>query len=321
MNRFSPPWYLQNGHLQTILNSLGPRNARAKRSISELGSSNLTLQADDGTRLLAEFDSAHSPRQALVVLIHGWEGSSRSAYMVTTASDLLLQGYDVLRLNLRDHGDSHHLNRDLFNSTLTPEVASALQNYLGGQSYAQIYLGGFSLGASFALRIAADNGTDLGLTASFGICPPVDPANAMRAMNRGFRVYADYFFKKWRDSLQRKLSFFPDFDYAEWLSNASTLDDLNHYFIPKYTEYAKVEDYFAAYALYGSRLSAMAQPAFLLAAQDDPIIPVEDLKRIDAVANLNLEVTRFGGHCGYVDDLAGGNWIGNWIADKLEKQR
>ena len=45
-----------------------------------------------------------------------------------------------------------------------------------------------------------------------------------------------------------------------------------------YKIYERVEDYFAAYALVGDRLSAMAMPAYLIAAQDDPIIPVDQVE-------------------------------------------
>ena len=76
-----------------------------------------------------------SRKNALVIMIHGWEGSSRSAYQVTTAKYLLDQGFDVLRLNMRDHGDTQHLNKELFNSTMTPEVAGAIEVFLKQHSY------------------------------------------------------------------------------------------------------------------------------------------------------------------------------------------
>src|SRR5690606_41569990 len=70
-----------------------------------------------------------SALDAAAILLRGWEGSSRSAYQLTTAQRLLGLGFDVLRLNLRDHGDSHHLNRELFNSTRSPEVAGRSEEH------------------------------------------------------------------------------------------------------------------------------------------------------------------------------------------------
>ena len=37
------------------------------------------------------------------------------------------RGFDVVRLNLRDHGETHHLNRDLFHSCRLPEVVGAVR--------------------------------------------------------------------------------------------------------------------------------------------------------------------------------------------------
>ena len=187
---FRVPGYLRSAHLQTILNSQGPRKWRARRILQSFESKALELIAADGTRLLAELDyGVDSDRSALVVLLHGWEGSSRSSYLITTAARLLAQGFDVLRINLRDHGDSHHLNRELFNSTRSPEVASALQGFVDARDYRNLFLVGFSLGGSFALRMAADAGVELGLSGCVAVCPPVDPAHAMDALNSGFFVY------------------------------------------------------------------------------------------------------------------------------------
>lgn len=316
---FQPPRYLRNAHTQTILNSQGMRKLRARRLLRRMRPAELTLEAEDGTRLLAELDRAAEPRAALAVLLHGWEGSSRSSYIVTTAAQLLARGYDVLRLNLRDHGGSHHLNRELFNSTRSPEVASALVSYVNRGEYDRVYLGGFSLGGSFALRIAADRGREMRLKAAFAVCPPVDPARAMDALNRGFRGYEQYFFKKWRNSLRRKLQYFPDFDYAEDLARAKTVDDLNRILIPRHTIYNDVDDYFTAYALLGDRLAALSMPAYLIATEDDPIIPVDDIERIDAIGNLNIEVYRYGGHCGFIENLAGRSWVESRILNLLRR--
>lgn len=320
--QFRVPGYLRNAHLQTVLNSQGPRKWRARRILSRLDSQSLVLVADDGTRLLAELDRAHGAvSTALVVLVHGWEGSSRSSYLVTTAAGLLAQGYDVLRINLRDHGDSHHLNPELFNSTRSPEVASALQGFIDERDYQHLFLVGFSLGGSFVLRIAADRGAELGVNACVAICPPTDPARAMDALNKGFFVYENYFFRRWRDSLRRKLDCFPELDYAHDLARAKTLDDLNRLLIPRHTIYDRVEDYFAAYALVGERLSTLVSPAYLIAAQDDPIIPVDDLARIEPSELLQIETCRFGGHCGFLQNLAAHSWAEDRILQILQQHR
>ncbi len=310
--------HLRNAHVQTVLNSQGPRKLRATKIQNRLSTRQVILQAADGTRLLADLDHALVPRSSFAVLIHGWEGSSRSSYLVTMAERLLAQGFDVLRLNLRDHGDSHHLNRELFNSTRSPEVASALQGFFDQQTYERKFIIGFSLGASFALRVAADSGSTLGLDGAVAICPPTDPARVMDALNNGFFAYQRYFFRKWYGSLELKLDLFPEFDYGEALTSAKSLDDLNRIFVPQHTDYSEVGDYFAAYALVGDRLAGLEVPAVIVASEDDPIIPVDDLRRIDPIENLRIETQRYGGHCGFIESLGARSWIESRLVELLK---
>ena len=72
-SRFTPPSMLKNPHIQSILNSLGPRKMRAKRLTKKLDSEMLTLTAKDGTRLLAEYDRSQTPNNSLIVLT-SWLG-------------------------------------------------------------------------------------------------------------------------------------------------------------------------------------------------------------------------------------------------------
>src|SRR5438045_9087201 len=60
-----------------------------------------------------------------VVLLHGWEGSADSLYLLSLAQLLFEQRFEVVRLNLRDHGETHHLSRELFRSE---EHTSELQS-------------------------------------------------------------------------------------------------------------------------------------------------------------------------------------------------
>jgi hypothetical protein len=59
---FTPPRILRNPHIQSILNSVGPRKIRAKRMVQQLNSTTLILTAKDGTRLSAEYDRSHAIR-------------------------------------------------------------------------------------------------------------------------------------------------------------------------------------------------------------------------------------------------------------------
>ncbi|MAR59820.1 MAG: YheT family hydrolase [Porticoccaceae bacterium] len=312
--KFIPPRYLENAHIQSIMNSVGPRKFRAKKIARQLKSEQIIIKTIDGVRLTAEYDNSpiktsSKTAESLVVLIHGWEGSSQSAYQVTTAHTLLMAGYNVLRLNLRDHGESHHLNKEVFNSTLTKEVGDAIKSFTSQYNFKYIYLAGFSLGANFTLRIAADRAKELGLRAAVGICPPIDPNAAMSELNKSLFIYEKYFFRRWTRSLTKKLNHFPELSFGPDLAQVKTLDDVNKTFVPKFTPFKDAKTYFSSYALVGDRLKGLEIPAYIISAENDPILPRADLSKIPQIDNLTVELHPNGGHCGFISDLKGKSWI------------
>ena len=312
--KFTPPPYLTNAHIQSIMNSVGPRKFRAKKITKQLKSKQIIIKTPDGVRLTAEYDisplkTSSKTIESLVILIHGWEGSSQSAYQVTTAHTLLMAGYSVLRLNLRDHGESHHLNKEVFNSTLIKEVGDAIKSFTSQYNFKCVYLAGFSLGANFTLRIAADRAKELGLRAAVGICPPIDPNTAMVELNKSLFIYEKYFFGRWTRSLTKKLCHFPELNFGSELAQVKNLNDVNKTFIPKFTPFQDAKAYFSSYSLVGDRLKGLEIPAYIISAEDDPILPCADLDKIPQIDNLNIELHPNGGHCGFISDLAGSSWI------------
>ena len=117
---FRPSWPLTSGHIQTMLSSSGVRRqllpARA-HSVQD-GAEHVVVDGGDGVRLTGAYTAQRVQKatRGLAVLFHGWEGSVDSTYVLQTGSRLLQDGWDVFRLNFRDHGDSHQLNEALFHS-------------------------------------------------------------------------------------------------------------------------------------------------------------------------------------------------------------
>jgi len=72
--------------------------------------------------------------------------------------------------------------------------------------------------------------------------------------------------------------------------------------ITRYTEFGTLEEYLHGYSIGGDRLAALAVPASILTAQDDPIIPVQDFESMSLPANVQLEIAPHGGHCGFIRD-------------------
>lgn len=321
-SEFVPAAGLKNTHLQTIGASTVPRKWLLARRFSRYKplQQEMILDCSDGVRLQGFYNESNQSRsetnraKTLAILIHGWEGSHESSYMMSAAARLLDSGVDVFRLNLRDHGSSHHLNREIFNSTMVEEVVYAVTNLQARFSYDSTILGGFSLGGNFALRVAADAkpGT-LSLDAVAAFCPVVDPSltNARLSEKRNW-VYSDYFIRKWKRSLIKKARHWPEYSFANDLDRFKSLTQMNQALVSHYTGFSDPEDYFKAYSIAGDRLAGIAVPCFLHFSQDDMMIPAEDANLINNNPALNISVSPHGGHCGFIN---------NWLLESWQDQR
>lgn len=312
---FLPPRGLRNAHLQSFLASSGPRRLLARRRAGALLSSSREeiLDCGEGIRLHGEYAEAAAEARGLAVLIHGWHGNSGSAYLLSAAATLYAKGFSVFRLHLRDHGPSHHLNRELFNSVRLPEVVEAVARVAALHPHQRFFLGGFSLGGNFALRVALQApARGIPLDRVMAVCPVLDPAHTMTVLGRS-PVYHDYFVRKWRRALLAKLEHFPDYDYGTELAKLRSLEQMNAFFVPRYTGFTDTQDYLQAYALTGERLAELRVPSRIVTSRDDPVIPSADLARLARPAALAIEVTEHGGHCGFLCDWR----LNGWIEDRM----
>ena len=254
----------------------------------------------------------------LVVLLHGWEGAADSHYMVSAAQALHDLGFDTCRLNLRDHGGTHHLNEGLFHSCRIQEVVEVIGEIQRLHPVRPTYVVGFSLGGNFALRVGARaNQANLELQKIVAICPVLSPRSTMSALEDGLWVYRQYFLAKWRRSLYRKASCFPDKYQFGNLRRFRTLTEMTDFFVQQYTPYSDLFSYLDGYAIIGDVLDRLSVPSELIAAGDDPVIPRADLARLAPNPNLSVTVTDGGGHCGFLEGFALNTWMDREIARQL----
>lgn len=307
---FIPPVGLKNSHLQTILSSLKIRTLGQKQL--DWKAREVLVDAGDGIRLRGFYTGQEAgSSRGLILLLHGWEGGSDSTYILTTGGFFYRKGYDIFRLNLRDHGGSHQLNEGLFNSSLIEETHRAVQNVADTKGNLPFFIVGFSLGGNFAMRMALRHGRRpiRNLRHVFAISPVLDPRKATDAMDRGFFVYRSYFLKKWKRSLLRKQSLFPHRYNFDDLMKCKSLMEITDRILPRYSPYQTAQEYFQTYTLTGRRFSELSVPLLALTAADDPLIPVEDFLKLEGNHQLRVQVERHGGHCGFLHNYRLQAWF------------
>jgi hypothetical protein len=313
---FSPPAWLAHPHVQSVFPSLPFRRSSVERRCAALLSASVEeiLDCGAGVRLLAHHATrariGREPARRLVVLLHGWEGSSNSLYVLSLGQHLFDRGFDVVRLNLRDHGDSHHLNPGIFHSCRIAEVVGAVRRLQALYPEQSLHLVGFSLGGNFFLRVAARaEAAGIDIARVVAVCPVLDPEHTMAQLEAGWVLYRRYFLWKWRRSLRKKQAAWPEvYDLADALE-LGTLTEMTAYLVQLFGDYPTAADYLHGYAVVDGALASIVHPTRIISAADDPIIPASDLARLTAPKMLEITCTALGGHCGYYEGGRGDTWI------------
>jgi predicted alpha/beta-fold hydrolase len=313
-SKFTPSFLFRNPHLQSVMASSKLR-VPLKNPINKKFHK-IIVSTSAGSRLLS-FYSPHPSPKGLIILLHGWEGSSSSAYILSSGAFFYSLGFSVCRLNLRDHGDSHHLNEGLFHGALLQETFEAVNHISRNPGDIPVYLIGFSLGGNFALRIAMKHRVTpvTNLKHVFAISPPLDPYISSLAIDNGYFFYRKYFLRKWKLSLIKKQRLFPEkYDFKKMLK-AKTCMDLTEDIMPYFPGMLSYRDYFNLYTLRNDSFQNLNIPVKIFIAEDDPVVPYKDYCKLEENEFLKISRQKFGGHCGFIDLFPLRCWYNQNIAE------
>lgn len=301
---------LSNPHINTILtsSSLRRRLVQSKTKQLEKNSERLVLEVVGDIRLEGFYTpSKLETSKGLVVLIHGWEGCHRSNYMLSALQQLHEDGFSVFRLNMRDHGDTHHLNQAPFLAINLTEIEQAILQVLKRFPHDHNYLIGYSLGGNMSVRIGTTSVAQL-LNKIIAVCPPIDPAHAVKAMQKQL-IYNRYFVHKWQRSLRKKINLFPEYNDCKSMLKIRDLAELHQAFVPRFSIHPDDQSYYRAYTLNKDNLSELYCPVQLVMSEDDPVIPVADISKLPKNPQLSVITTKQGGHCGFIQDWSLSSWL------------
>lgn len=315
----APRGLLRNRHLQSILGLLAPLGSGARRGALLRGPARvLLLDCGDGVRLQA-FYSPRQDERRIAVLLHGWEGSADSRSVRSLGAALYERGYSVVRLNLRDHGRTHHLNREIFHSCRLSDVSGALRAIASEFPHAALYLAGFSLGGNFLLRAAGEPALPGSVRGVVAISPVLHPERTLRALEQGLPIYRRFLAWRWARSLLRKQRAWPGIhDFGPALGTRD-LRTMTAALVRDHTSFSSVEEYLHGYALTEERLARLAVPCALLHAEDDPLIPSAQLAELALPSHLYLQRTPFGGHCGFIERAGGVTLAERFVLDQFAR--
>ncbi len=321
-SEFAPTIGLRTSTVQSTLAS--KRNARKywQRRGLDLNavSTSHVLDCGDGIRLTGKH-ARHAVElsRGLVILIHGWEGCHDSSYLYSMAASLYSAGYNVFRLNLRDHGLTHDLNEEIFHSARMAEVLGAVQAIRKLDDSLKLSVVGFSLGGNFALRVALlgpAHGISPDLTVA--VSPAINPGATLAAIDNGPLIFRRYFLGRWRATLAAKHRAWPHYDFSVFNGLKSFVETTKQ-FVTDYTDYPSYEDYLAQYTLSPEMLMQAPSPVAVITAEDDSVIPIADFRTLEARGSVvSYQKTALGGHCGFIENWRMDSWAERQTCQLLE---
>ena len=303
---FVPRRGLRNGHLQTLVGNFLPRPAFGLVSSAEV----VEVDPADGSRVLChgswQPETVRSERLT-VILVHGLEGSSNSRYIQGLATRAWNAGFNVVRMNMRNCGDTDHLTPTLYHSGFSGDLAAVVQHYATQYQLTRIALVGYSMGGNLVLKLAGEWGKRSPLCAAAAVCPAIDLAAGSDALHEPVnRGYEWHFLRGLMRRYRRKVALYPQIYTLRGIGPVRSLREFDDKIVARYCGFRDADDYY--YRVASARvIDRIALPTLILQALDDPFIRLlpETRAAIHANRHISLVETRYGGHCAYLSSDAG----------------
>ncbi|HKT81201.1 MAG TPA: alpha/beta fold hydrolase [Vicinamibacterales bacterium] len=262
-----------------------------------------------------------------LVALHGLNGSSDAHYVRGMAAKAFARGFNVVRLNQRNCGDTEHLSAGLFHSGLTGDVRHVVEELIEVDGLPAIGVAGYSLGGNLALKLAgeyADHAPPQ-IRAFAAVSPIIEIGECVLALERPRnRIYQWNFVKDLKRRMRRKHKFRPGRFDISTLAAVRTVREFDAAYTAPYFGFDGADDYY--YRASAMRVvDQIRVPTLIITAEDDPFVPARPFRdpKVSANASITLHLCQHGGHCGFVGVKSGmddGYWAESQIVDFVEGQ-
>jgi len=305
----------RNGHIQTVLAWAKPRTfPRLPAPVPRF------FDVAPDARVLAHCHwHAEPAKHPALLLLHGLEGSSSAHYMGGMADKAFAAGWNVVRLNQRNCGETEHLTRGLYHSGLTNDPLFVLRELVAVDRITAVGVAGYSLGGNLTLKLAGELGDSFPpFKAVCAVSPTMDLAACVKALERRSNIAYEFnFVRRLKARMRRKAAVFPHEYALEELKRVWTVRQFDEAFTAPHHGFRDASDYY--YRASAMRvIDRIRVPALILTAEDDPFVPVDPFRDPSVVNNpyVKVVVTRHGGHCAFVEK-GNGEYDGYWAEREI----
>jgi len=316
---FTPAPYrplLTGGHRQTLY-----AWARSRRFPNLPAPSARYFDVAPDARVLAHCHWQPDPStHPTILLLHGLEGSSLAHYMAGMADKAWALGWNVVRLNQRNCGNTEHLSRGLYHSGLTHDPLFVLRELVERDGIRALAVAGYSLGGNLALKLAGEFGAEAppALKAVCAVSPTMDLARCVDALDRRANVvYQWNFVRNLKARMRRKAAALPGLFPLEPLARVWTVRRFDDVYTAPHHGFRDSSDYY--YRASALRVvDRIRVPALIIAAEDDPFVPPATFRHPRVTANpwITTALVPHGGHCAFLERGTDG-YDGYWAEREI----
>jgi len=247
------------------------------------------------------------PGSAVLVVLHGLEGSSRSKPVLGLLREARRAGWRAVAMNFRScSGEMNRLRRS-YHGGETSDLAWVISRLAKEDPGAPILCAGLSIGGNVLLKYLGERGDAVPqqVRAAAAISAPFDLAASARGLERGFsKLYRRQLVAGLRRKTLEKLQRYPDLVDRDKLRAARTLEQFDNAVTAPVHGFRDADEYWAASSSL-QFLPKIRRPTLLINARDDPFFPERLLPVREVSENPNLRAL-FPKHGGHVGFLSGG---------------
>jgi predicted alpha/beta-fold hydrolase len=288
---------LPGGHLQTIAGRYLPGAA----ALSRAHQIEIALPDGDRIMLLENRAGRKTTLQKILFCAHGLGGDAAAAYMVRTAGLFHGRGWHAFRMNHRGCGCGAGLARHLYHSGRSDDISAALQAVAAKYPDVPIVAVGFSLSGNALLKLLGEgcHPVPRTLIGTVAVTPPVMLANCADALSRRTnRPYDRRFVRLLRQSIWQRQQIFPDFPTFKF-PKYMTVKQFDALCTAPMNGFASADDYYQQCSA-RQFLYRITKPTLILAAANDPFVPLATFSGLNDNPAVDLHITSGGGHMGFI---------------------
>ena len=319
---FDPHPLCPGGQLQTVIAYFWPDSKPMQANEQEI------VRLPDGDAIVLDINHPEqaSSKAPILYLMHGLGGDSESSYKLRLAAKLSKKGMRIVRHNHRGAGQHGKLARQIYHSGSVGDVLAGLQAVTRRWPDSPIFVVGFSLSGTMLLNLLGGHPKDVRelpqIKSALAVCPPIDLELSSRTIDQFSNKHLDAFYVR---SLLKQLMERSVVD-ADFVSKKMSNLSLRHFdevITAPLAGYLNRDHYYDSCSP-KHVVGNIHCPTVVLAAADDPIIPINSVFRAPYSTKALLSVQNSGGHLGFISrnrtPQGDNRWLDYFVANWADEQ-